>query len=93
MSKVKELEELIIKFGHTPKEVRLQHNRVKFFLCQGEEGQLTVFDGSGHCWELDEECPEDTSSISLHWEANVPGDETLYANGKRMRRRHVERWN
>lgn len=70
--KVKEFEEAIIAKGLKPKEVRLEHNQVRWFLCKGDEfNEIVVFNKDGKAFALSfYKWPEEVENIRIERKGN-----------------------
>ena len=65
--RVHEFEDAIMAMGLKPREVRLEENQVKWFLCEGnEEYAIIVYDKSGKALVLcDYDWPDEESNIHV----------------------------
>ena len=65
--RVNEFETAILDMGLTPRDVRLEKNHVKWFVCEGNEDYgIIVYDSHGKALVLvDFEWPEEESSIHV----------------------------
>ena len=85
--KVKEFEEAILAKGLKPKEVRLEHNHVKWFICEGNKYyDIIVYDRNGkalvqpyYTW------PEEVHEIRIEtFDGSVTIDEGIVYRAKEL---------
>lgn len=65
--RVKEFENAILEKGFKPKEVRLEKNHVKWFICAGnQDNEIIVFDSHGTAFMLPSFCwPSEVNDIRI----------------------------